>query len=113
MPVKRIGGPTQERYPEILKRLVEELGKSEVADIQRSEAPLIIEEPDRRGKYLHVTVIWDQWFDVPKQERSRLIVDAYEAKFGEEKMLSIRFALGLTWKESESLGLLESLNLHA
>ncbi len=111
MPIRRINAKQSEKFPEILHALEQEIKSNVEATTASPESPYIVEEPANRGRNLHVLVIWNQWKDVPKQERSRLILDAYEAVKGEEEMLKILFALGLTWDEAEKTGHLDALNL--
>lgn len=52
----------------------------------------------------HITVIWDRWKNQSHQERSEIILDAYEAWQGPGSAQSISVAMGLTQQEAERLG---------
>ncbi len=68
------------------------------------EAPLIIEEQTRLTDRIHVTVIWDLWGKVAPEDRSRIILDAYERVRGASAILTLSAALGLTHAEAKKLG---------
>ena len=53
---------------------------------------------------MNVTVIWDAWSDVPRDRRAGIILDAYREARGQEGMLAISVALGLTRQEADKLG---------
>lgn len=53
---------------------------------------------------VHVTVIWDRWKSLSHQERSEVILDAYEAWRGQGSAQSISVAMGLTTTEADRLG---------
>lgn len=53
---------------------------------------------------IHVTVIWDRWGDVAPEDRSRIILDAYERVRGPESILNPSAALGLTHADAKKLG---------
>ncbi len=76
--------------------------------LQQSEgspgAPLIIEEEARYTDRIHVTVIWDRWSQVGPEERSRIILEAYETVRGPGTFLTLTSALGLTHAEAKKLG---------
>lgn len=68
------------------------------------DAPLIIEEQMRLTDRIHVTVIWDLWGRVAPEDRSRIILDAYERVRGASAILTLSAALGLTHAEAKKLG---------
>lgn len=68
------------------------------------DAPLIIEEQTRHSDRIHVTVIWDRWGSVAPEDRSRIILDAYERVRGASAILTLSAALGLTHAEAKKLG---------
>lgn len=108
MPIQRIGGPRPELYPQILDDLIAELEADVHQEDYHGDRPFIIEEADIRGTHLHVTVVWDKWDEVPREERGRIILDSYKSakNRGEDVMRSIRIALGLTKTEAQTLGVL-------
>jgi hypothetical protein len=67
------------------------------------DAPLIIEEEARHSGRIHVTVIWDRWGQVGPEERSRMILEAYEQVRGPGTFLTLTSALGLTHAEAKRL----------
>ena len=67
-------------------------------------SPLIIEEQIRHSSRIHVTVIWDQWMEVAPEDRSRIILDAYERVRGASSILNVSAALGLTRSDAKKLG---------
>ena len=68
------------------------------------DAPLIIEEDARYSGRIHVTVIWDRWAQVGPEERSRMILEAYEQVRGAGTFLTLTSALGLTHADAKKLG---------
>ena len=68
------------------------------------DAPLIIEEQIRLTDRIHVTVIWDLWGKVAPEDRSRIILDAYERVRGASAILTLSAALGLTHADTKKLG---------
>ena len=68
------------------------------------EAPLIIEEQMRLTDRIHVTVIWDLWGKVVPEDRSHIILDAYERVRSASAILTLSAALGLTHAEAKKLG---------
>ena len=67
-------------------------------------APLIIEEKMRLSDRIHVTVIWDLWGEVAPEDRSRIILDAYERVRGASAILTLSAALGLTHANAKKVG---------
>lgn len=68
------------------------------------DAPLIIEEQTHHSDRTHVTVIWDLWGKVAPEDRSRIILDAYERVRGASAILTLSAVLGLTHAEAKKLG---------
>ena len=68
------------------------------------DSPLIIEEESRHSGRIHVTVIWDRWAQVGPEERSRMILEAYEIVRGPGTFLTLTSALGLTHADAKKLG---------
>jgi len=69
-----------------------------------ADAPLIIEEEARYSGRTHVTVIWDRWAQVGPEERSRMILEAYETVRGPGTFLTLTSALGFTHADAKKLG---------
>ncbi len=102
MPYKLIPAPEPKLDPAYVDAVAQELR------LMRSDgspdAPMIIEEQMRRSSRIHVTVIWDQWAAVAPEDRSRIILDAYERVRGPESILNLSAALGLTRADAKKLG---------
>lgn len=88
--------------PQMLQRLTEEFGHYEEPD-QAYHQPLI--SIDRPGERTHLLVIWDVWRSLSQQERSALIMDAYQASYGQASALNVSVAMGLTQDEAAQLGI--------
>ena len=102
MPYKLILAPEPELDPDFVDAVAQELR------LMRSDgppdAPLIIEEQMPRSSRIHVTVIWDQWASAVPEDRSRIILSAYERVRGPESILTLSAALGLTHADAKKLG---------
>ena len=51
-----------------------------------------------------VFVIWDKWGDLSQKDRTNIIIDAH-SMLQKKIPVEIRYATGLTWKESEELAI--------
>jgi hypothetical protein len=67
--------------------------------------PLVYEQEFRTGK-VRVTVIWDAWDRLPLEERTSLILRAYEMAEGPDFRSRIALASGLTVPEAHAAGML-------
>jgi hypothetical protein len=67
--------------------------------------PTIYEQEYSTGK-LRVIVIWDEWEGIPLEERSAIILRAYELAEGAEYRDRIALASGLTVPEAHAAGML-------
>jgi len=67
--------------------------------------PFIYEKEYRTGK-LGVTVVWDEWDDMPLSDRSATIWRAYEVAGGVEYRDRVALASGLTVPEAHAAGML-------
>jgi hypothetical protein len=65
--------------------------------------PQIVFEEIPHSNSLHVTVTWDKWKEIDPQERGRIILSAIAAEKGEDEMLRVTMALGLTPQEARRL----------
>lgn len=81
-------------------RLAEELTADRAAG-----QPLVYEQAFPKGKR-RVVVIWDEWAQLPLEERSATILQAYELAFGVEERERIALASGWTVPEAHAGGLL-------
>ena len=102
MPVKKMQrrGPTPEAR-ELVKRLVAEWRAKD----SKAEQPVIIEEGGGANRPMHVYVVWDEWGDLSQVERSTIIMDAFEERYGEAKSLNVTAAMGLTPGEAGRMGI--------
>ena len=84
-----------------------ELVEAIVAEFDRQEGdgPVIIQEAVQASDRLHVFVIWDRFRNVREEHRSAAILDAYQQHFGEETMLRVAIAMGLTQAEADAMGI--------
>ncbi len=101
MPRKRIG-PEQPRFTN--GSLAEKLA-GELKNGRESGQPLVYEHelrPDR----LRVTVIWDEWDRTPQDERTAVILRAYEMAEGTASRNKVALASGLTVPEATAAGML-------
>jgi hypothetical protein len=103
MPRKTTKAGPGHSHPELVKILAEEMLKEGVSSTPAT--PTIYEEEQRYGDYMHVTVIWDAWEHVPRDERGAIILDAYVVAGRQAELPRITFALGLTKKEADNLNL--------
>jgi hypothetical protein len=76
------------------------------ASIQRPRLPIIIKaQGDHRNPAIHLYVIWDRWQGLRQQERSEIIMDAYETSGIRDDILNVTVAMGLTHDEATQMGL--------
>ena len=88
---------------DLVTRLVDELKNPRPAGTL--QAPDIREDAQRFSGRLHVYVIWDSWQDVPDSNRGEIILDAYEACFGQDRARLISVAMGITPTEAKNMGI--------
>ena len=88
--------------PQLLQSLVEEFRHYDDPD-QEYHQPLV--RVDRPGNRTHLLVIWDAWGILSQQERSHLVMEAYEAANGRTAALDVSVAMGLTQDEAAQLGM--------
>jgi hypothetical protein len=87
--------------PDLERRLAQEL------DSPSSEGqPLVFEEPDAPAPVTRLFVVWDDWSEMNQQDRSAIILNAYEQSKGKDAVLQISVAMGLTTHEAEGMGIL-------
>ena len=102
MPVKNFS-PRQPlpEAQELRDKLVAEWNAPNSASLQ----PVILEESGRANQPLRVYVVWDDWKDLEGVERSEIIMDAYEARYGKDKAVNVTVAMGLTPIEADRMGI--------
>lgn len=92
---------TRPLYPDLLSALADEL-RNDRAIAQ----PIIDEYTVPSNNAIRVTVIWDRWNQVPDEERSITILQAYELTTHRDFVNHIAFAVGLTAPEAYESGML-------
>jgi len=102
VPYRLIKPDPPRQYPDLAATLAEELRLQQPDG--PPDAPLIIEEQMRFTDRIHVTVIWDLWAKIAFEDRSRIILDAYERVRGASAILTLSAALGLTHADAKKLG---------
>jgi hypothetical protein len=102
MPRKKIGAQTA--LITVRGHLAEKLA-NELKSSRECGQPLVYEQEYATGK-IRVTVIWDVWADASLEERSAVILRAYEIAEGPEYRERIALASGLTVPEAAAAGML-------
>jgi hypothetical protein len=101
MPVRQLKRRIDEPdAQDLLRRLVAEWKNPD----PNATHPIILEEREGNDR-TQVFVIWDDWQDLTGIERSEIIVEAFEKRYGIDETLSLRSAMGLTQKEADNLGI--------
>ncbi len=80
-----------------------------VAELRADRAggqPRIEEQHFPTTSAIRVSVFWDRWATLPDEDRSEVILQAYEQVEGKEYRDRIALALGLTFPEAYESGLL-------
>jgi hypothetical protein len=86
------------------KKLTDQLVK-ELKDSRESGQPLIYESELGTDR-LRVVVIWDEWDGVPLEERTAVILEAFDKAEGNKYRKRIALASGLTVPEATAAGML-------
>jgi len=86
---------------ELVQRLAAEWRTPNSAAAQ----PVILEERSGPDRPMHVYVVWDEWADLSGVERSEVVMDAFEQRYGREQALNVTVAMGLTTAEAERLNI--------
>jgi hypothetical protein len=92
---------TNARLLDLEARLLQEWRQPQ----QEAVEPIIIEEREGRGGPPDLYVIWQDWADLSRSDRSKIILNAYEQQYGREASLEIMVANGLTPKEADLMGI--------
>ena len=85
---------------ELVYRLVDELQSN-----RESGQPFIYEQAFSTGK-IRVLVIWDDWKDLPLEQRTNIIIAAILQSDGKEYRAKVALASGLTVPEGVAAGML-------
>src|SRR5581483_9642887 len=102
MPRIKMGFEDQPRKTDakLVERLVDELGAG-----RESGQPFIYEQAYSTGK-IRVLVIWDEWKDLPLEQRTNIILSAIEQSDGKDYRANVALANGLTVPEGVAAGML-------
>ena len=102
MPVKQL----QRHRPSPAARvLVQRLAAEWSNSSSTAPQPVILEERNGPGGPMHVYVVWDDWADLSGVERSEVVMEAFEQRYGHEQALNVTVAMGLTTQEAERLNI--------
>lgn len=88
--------------PQIVQSLAQEFARYNEEDTEYRQPLISIDRPAERT---HLLVIWDDWHTFSQQERSSLIMDAYQKAYGENEAREVSVAMGLTQDEAAQLGI--------
>lgn len=102
MPYRKIAPLIPEYNASYVEAIAQELRLEQSEGLP--DSPLIIEEESRHSNHTRVTVIWDRWTQISPQERSHIILEAYEQVRGPGTFSTLTHALGLTHTDAKKLG---------
>jgi hypothetical protein len=102
MPVRRPQRAREPKHPKLVEAIAGELDNTSGRPLP-DQTPVIVEERPPRGA-LHVYVVWNDpaWVELERQERSEVIIDAYEQKQPDDAY-KITIAMGLTSNEADRM----------
>src|SRR5262249_49233519 len=105
MPRIKMGFSDSKRLPPraLVEKLVDELNNN-----HESGQPFIYEQEYSTGK-IRALVMWDEWKELPLEERTATILAAYEQAEGKDYRTKIALASGLTIPEAAAAGMLPYL----
>lgn len=102
MPVKQL----ERRQPSPSARVLIQRLAAEWKDANSTASqPIILEERNGAQRPVHVYVVWDEWSDLGGVERSEIVMEAFEQRYGREEVLNVTVAMGLTTAEAERLNI--------
>lgn len=67
--------------------------------------PVIIEEGGTQNRPTHLFVVWSEWAGLNQQERSEIIMEAFEELRGAAQGLHVTVAMGLTQEEANRMNI--------
>src|SRR5438876_8615884 len=102
MPRIKMGFEDQPRRTDakLVERLLDELKAN-----RESGQPFIYEQAFSTGK-VRILVIWDDWKDLPLEQRTNIILSAIEQSDGKDYRANVALASGLTVLEGVAAGML-------
>jgi hypothetical protein len=103
MPRRKIG--VQSALPAVKRRLADALAAELRHEARPFGQPMVYEQEYPAGK-VRVVVVWDEWADDPLEDRSAVILKAYEIVDGAAARDKIALASGLTVPEATAAGML-------
>jgi len=92
--------PLRKTDKKLVDKLVDELKAN-----RESGQPFIYEQAFSTGK-VRVLVIWDDWKDLPLEQRTTIILSAIEQSDGKDYRAKVALASGLTFPEAAAAGML-------
>ncbi len=102
MPIRKRRIPTPHpKAEDLLNRLLQEW---ENPDSTLTE-PVIIEENGTQDRPIKIFVVWSEWAELNQQERSEIIMDAFEKLRSPQQSLRVTVAMGLTQDEAARMGI--------
>ncbi len=100
MPVRNLQQAGQHAdYDRLLDALCREWQHPDPGAIE----PVILEERDGAGRLMHFYVVWDEWGELDAVERSAMIMDAANQRYGATGTGNVTIAMGLTKAEADRL----------
>ena len=102
MPVKQL---ERHRPSPSARVLVQRLAAEWSSPSSTASQPVILEERNAPDGPMHVYVVWDDWADLSGVERSEVVMEALEQRYGREQALNVTVAMGLTTPEAERLNI--------
>jgi hypothetical protein len=102
MPRIKMGFEDQPRKADskLVERLVDELKAN-----RESGQPFIYEQAFSTGR-VRVLVVWDDWKDLPLEQRTKIVLSAIEQSDGKDYRAKVALANGLTVPEGVAAGML-------
>jgi hypothetical protein len=76
---------------------------AELATPRATGQPNIFENRIGQTQRYNVSVLWDDWADLPMQARARVILDAYESAFP-DRAPGVAIAMGLSTEDAVNMG---------
>jgi hypothetical protein len=96
----------ERRQPSPTARVLVERLTAEWKDTNSTASqPIILEERNGSDRPVHVFVVWDEWADLGGVERSEVVMEAFEQRYGRDEALNVTVAMGLTPAEAERLNI--------
>lgn len=102
MPVRQMG---PRRPNPSARNLTNRLIAEWRAQQSTADQPIILEERGGPDQPVHIYVVWDDWEALSGVERSEVIMEAFEERYGKAATLNVTVAMGLTPAEADRLGI--------